>query len=99
MALVTNFFAEFRQLLHFIKNKVQTVFNTLEGLSNQLENSIETLSSNLNKPSEKIDNFNIFLIDKLTQVKISLSKTIDNKTEQIKNLLYFIFLTHPPTPS
>ena len=53
MALVSNFFAEFRQLLltfmDFIKDKVQTVFKGIEGLSSKLENSIKTLSNNIDK--------------------------------------------------
>ena len=91
MALVTNFFEEFRQLLltfmDFIKDKVQTAFSKITGLSNQLENSIKILSRNLEKFSTKVNNFNIFLVEKLEDVKTSLSKSLDKKTEQIKNIL------------
>jgi len=91
MALVTNFFAEFRQLLltfmNFIKDKVQTVFNEIEQQSNRLESSIKTISSNIEKLSTKVNNFNIFLVNKLEQVKSALSKKISSKTKQIKNIL------------
>jgi len=91
MALVTNFFADFRQLLltfmNFIKDKVQTVFNSLEGLSNQLESSIQKLSSNLEKLSAKVNNFNTFLVEKLEQIKSSLAKSLNSKTKEIKTLL------------
>lgn len=91
MALVSNFFAEFRQLLltfmDFIKDKVQAVFSSIEGLSNQLETSIKKLSSNLEKLTTKVNNFNTFLVEKLEQVKTSLSKIINRKTQQIKNIL------------
>ena len=91
MALVTNFFEEFRQLLltfmDFIKGKVQIAFSKITGLSNQLENSIKILSRNLEKFSTKVNNFNIFLVEKLEDVKTSLSKSLDKKTEQIKNIL------------
>jgi hypothetical protein len=91
MALVTNFFAEFRQLLltfmNFIKDKVQTVFNEISQRSNSLESSIKTISSNIEKLSTKVNNFNIFLVDKLEQVKSALSKKINSKTKQIKNML------------
>ena len=91
MALITNFFEEFRQLLltfmDFIKDKVQTAFSKITGLSNQLENSIKILSRNLEKFSTKVNNFNIFLVEKLEDVKTSLSKSLDKKTEQIKNIL------------
>ena len=91
MALVTNFFEEFRQLLltfmDFIKDKVQTAFSKIVGLSNQLENSIRILSSNLEKFYTKVNSFNIFLVEKLEDVKTSLSKSLDKKTEQIKNIL------------
>jgi len=91
MALVTNFFAEFRQLLltfmDLIKDKILILFNRIEGLSNELENSIKKLSSNIEKLSTKVNNFNVFLVDKLEQVKSSLSKIINRKTKQIKNIL------------
>ncbi|HIP11131.1 MAG TPA: hypothetical protein EYG73_00295 [Arcobacter sp.] len=91
MALVTNFFTEFRQLLltfmDFIKNKVQTVFSRIGGLSNQLESSIQKLSSNLEKLSTKVNNFNTFLVEKLEQIKTSLAKSLNTKTKEIKNLL------------
>jgi len=91
MALVTSFFAEFRQLLltfmDLIKDKILILFNRIEALSNELESSIKKLSSNIEKLSTKVNNFNIFLVDKLEQVKSSLSKIINRKTKQIKNIL------------
>jgi len=91
MALVTNFFAEFRQLLltfmDLIKDKILILFNQIETLSNELESSMKKLSSNIEKFSTKVNNFNIFLVDKLEQVKSSLAKKINSKTKQIKNIL------------
>lgn len=91
MALVSNFFAEFRQLLltfmDLIKDKILILFTRIETLSNDLESSIKKISSNIEKLSSKVNNFNIFLIEKIDQVKISLSKIINRKTQQIKNLL------------
>jgi len=91
MALVSNFFAEFRQLLltfmDFIKDKVQTVFNGLEKLSNTLESTVNKLSSNIEKLSTKVNNFNEFLVSKLDQVKTSLSKVLTTKIQHIKTLL------------
>ena len=91
MALVSNFFAEFRQLLltfmDFIKDKVQTVFNELEKLSNTLESTVNKLSSNIEKLSTKVNNFNEFLVSKLDQVKTSLSKVLNTKIQHIKTLL------------
>jgi predicted PurR-regulated permease PerM len=91
MALVSNFFAEFRQLLlHFmdlIKDKILILFKQIETLSNDLESSIKKISSNIEKLSTKVNNFNIFLVEKLDQVKTSLSKIINRKTQQIKNIL------------
>ena len=91
MALVTNFFAEFRQLLltfmDLIKDKILILFNQIEALSNNLESSIKKISSNIEKLSTKVNNFNIFLVEKLDQVKTSLSKVINRKTQRIKNIL------------
>jgi len=91
MALVSNFFADFRQLLltfmDLIKDKILILFTRIETLSNDLESSIKKISSNIEKLSSKVNNFNIFLIEKIDQVKISLSKIINRKTQQIKNLL------------
>ena len=90
-ALVSNFFAEFRQLLltfmDLIKDKILILFNRIEALSNDLENSIKKISSNFEKLSTKVNNFNIFLVEKIEQVKTSLSKIINRKTQQIKNIL------------
>jgi len=90
-ALVTNFFEEFRRLLltfmDFIKDKVKVVFSKLIGLSNQLESSMKTLSRNLQRFITKVGNFNIFLVERLEQVKESLSKTLERKTQYIKNIL------------
>jgi len=91
MALVSNFFAEFRQLLltfmDLIKDKILILFTRIETLSNDLESSIKKISSNIEKLLTKVNNFNIFLIEKIDQVKTSLSKIINRKTQQIKNLL------------
>lgn len=91
MALVSSFFAEFRQLLltfmDLIKDKILILFNQIETLSNDLESSIKNISSNIEKLSTKVNNFNIFLVEKLDQVKTSLSKVINRKTQQIKNIL------------
>jgi len=91
MALVSNFFAEFRQLLltfmDLIKDKILILFNRIEALSSDLENSIKKISSNLEKLSTKVNNFNIFLVEKIDQIKTSLSNIINRKTQQIKNIL------------
>jgi len=91
MALVTNFFADFRQLLltfmDLIKDKILILFNRIETLSNDLESSIKKISNNIEKLSTKVNNFNIFLVEKLEQVKTSLAKKINSKTRQIKNIL------------
>ena len=91
MALVTNFFAEFRQLLltfmDLIKDKILILFNQIETLSNDLENSIKKISSNIEKLSTKVNNFNTFLVEKIEQIKTSLYKVINRKTQKIKNLL------------
>ncbi len=91
MALVTNFFAEFRQLLltfmDLIKDKILILFTRIEVLSNDLESSIKKISSNIEKLSTKVNNFNTFLVEKIEQIKTSLSKVINRKTQKIKNLL------------
>ena len=91
IALVSNFFAEFRQLLltfmDLIKDKILILFTRIEALSSDLENSIKKISSNFEKLSTKVNNFNIFLVEKIEQVKTSLSKIINRKTQQIKNIL------------
>jgi len=91
MALVSSFFAEFRQLLltfmDLIKDKILILFNQIEARSNDLESSIKKISSNIERLSTKVNNFNIFLVEKIEQVKTSLSKIINRKTQQIKNIL------------
>ena len=91
LALVSSFFSEFRQLLltfmDLIKDKILILFTRIETLSNELESSIKNISSNIEKLSTKVNNFNIFLIEKLDQVKTSLSKIINRKTQKIKNIL------------
>jgi hypothetical protein len=91
LALVSSFFSEFRQLLltfmDLIKDKILILFTRIETLSNDLESSIKNISSNIEKLSTKVNNFNIFLVEKLDQVKTSLSKIINRKTQQIKNIL------------
>ena len=80
MALVSNFFAEFRQLLltfmDLIKDKILILFNRIEALSNDLENSIKKISSNLEKLSTKVNNFNIFLVEKIDQIKNCTARVI-----------------------
>ena len=50
MALVSSFFAEFRQLfltfMDLIKDKILILFTRIETLSNDLESSIKNISSN-----------------------------------------------------
>ncbi|HFU76329.1 MAG TPA: hypothetical protein ENK66_08805 [Arcobacter sp.] len=91
MALVTSFFAEFRQLLltimDFIKNRVQSVFNELSSLTKELEDAVKTLSINLEKLTTKVNDFNAFLVDKLDQVKKSIARILNTKTKEIKDLL------------
>jgi hypothetical protein len=91
MALVSSFFSEFRQLLltfmDLIKDKILILFNRIEALSNDLESSIKKISSNIEKLSTKVNNFNIFLVEKIDQIKTSLSKAINRKTQKIKNIL------------
>jgi hypothetical protein len=91
LALVSSFFAEFRQLLltfmDLIKDKILIVFNRIEALTNELESSIKNISSNIEKLSTKVNNFNIFLLEKLDQIKTSLAKKINSKTQEIKNIL------------
>jgi len=91
LALVSSFFSEFRQLLltfmDLIKDKILILFNKIETLSNDIESSIKKISSNIEKLSTKVNNFNIFLVEKLDQVKTSLSKVINRKTQKIKNIL------------
>jgi hypothetical protein len=91
LALVSSFFSEFRQLLltfmDLIKDKILILFTRIEALTNDLESSIKNISSNIEKLSTKVNNFNIFLVEKLDQVKTSLAKKINSKTQQIKNIL------------
>ncbi|HIP26060.1 MAG TPA: hypothetical protein EYG80_00200, partial [Flavobacteriaceae bacterium] len=91
LALVSSFFTEFRQLLltfiDLIKDKILIEFNRIEVLSSELESSIKNFSSNIKKLSTKVNNFNIFLVEKLEQVKTSLAKKINSKTQEMKNIL------------
>jgi hypothetical protein len=91
LALVSSFFSEFRQLLltfmDLIKDKILILFNQIEALSNNLESSIKKISINIEKLSTKVNNFNIFLVEKIDQIKTSLSKVINRKTQKIKNIL------------
>lgn len=73
--------------MDLIKDKILIVFNRIEALSIELDSSIKKLSSNIEKLSTKVNNFNIFLVEKLEQVKTSLAKKINSKTKQIKNIL------------
>ena len=90
-ALATNFFIEFRQLfLHFInliKKRIFTVFDKIESISREVENTLLLLISKIEKLSLKVRNFNNFLTNKLEETKILLSKILDNKINRIQNLL------------
>ena len=91
MALITNFFAEFRQLfltfMNLIKVKIIAVIADIKGLGNQLEKKILKLIKGVDRLSSKFNNFNIFLLDKSEKIKILLSKILDNQTARIKGLI------------
>jgi len=91
MALVTNFFSEFRALLltfmDFIKDKVLTVFNQIGWLSSQLESSVLELRKKIDKLSLQVDNFTTFVVTKSEQIKTSISDILHTKTTRIKSLL------------
>jgi hypothetical protein len=91
MALVTNFFSEFRALLltfmDFIKDKVLTVFNQIGWLSSQLESSLLEITKKLDKLSLQVDNFSTFVVSKSEQIKTSISDILHTKIARIKSLL------------
>ena len=91
MALVTNFFSEFRALLltfmDFIKEKVLKVFNQMSWLSSQLESSVQELTKKIDKLTLKVDNFSTFVVSKSEQIKASISKTLNIKVNKIQSLL------------
>jgi hypothetical protein len=91
MALVTNFFSEFRALLltfmDFIKDKVLTVFNQIGWLSSQLESKLPELTKKIDRLSLQVDNFSTFVVSKSEQIKTSISEILHTKTTRIKNLL------------
>ena len=91
MALVTNFFAEFRALLltfmDFIKDKVLTVFNQIGWLSSQLQTKLLELTKKLDKLSLQVDNFSTFVVTKSEQIKTSISDILNSKISRIKSLL------------
>jgi hypothetical protein len=91
MALITNFFAEFRQLLlafmNQIKDKIIAIVTEIRGLSSQLEKKILKLIQDINRLSTKLNNFNIFLVEKSEKIKILLSEILVNKTDRIKGLI------------
>jgi len=91
MALVTNFFSEFRALLltfmDFIKDKVLTVFNQIGWLSFQLESSVLELKKKIDKLSLQVDNFSTFVVSKSENIKTSISNILNTKVSRIKNLL------------
>ena len=91
MALVTNFFADFRALLltfmDFIKDKVLTVFNQIGWLSSQLESTLIKLTKNLDSFSLKVNNFTTFVVTKSEQIKTSISDILHTRVNKIKSLL------------
>jgi hypothetical protein len=91
MALVTNFFSEFRALLltfmDFIKDKVLTVFNQIGWLSSQLKSSVLELSKKIDKLSLQVNNFSTFVVSKSEQIKTSISDILHTKITRIKSLL------------
>jgi hypothetical protein len=91
MALVTNFFSEFRALLltfmNFIKDKVLTVFNQIGWLSSQLESRLLELTTQVDKLSLKVENFSTFVVSKSEQIKTSISDILHTKITRIKSLL------------
>ena len=91
MALVTNFFSEFRALLltfmDFIKDKVLTVFNQIGWLSSQLESKVSVLTAEIDKFSLQVDNFSTFVVSKSEKIKTSISDILNTKVSRIKNLL------------
>lgn len=91
MALVTNFFSEFRALLltfmDLIKGKVLTVFNQIGWLSSQLESKLLELSKKLDAFSLQVDNFSTFAVTKSEQIKTSISDILHTRIGRIKSLL------------
>jgi len=91
MALVTNFFSEFRALLltfmDFIKDKVLKVFNQMGWLSSQLESSVLELTKKIDRLTLKVDNFSTFVVSKSEQIKASISKTLNRKVHRLQSLL------------
>jgi hypothetical protein len=91
MALISNFFEEFRQLflkfINLIKDKIIDKITILRGLSNQLEKKMSKLIQDINRLSSKFNNFNIFLIEKSEKIKNFISKIVANKTTRIKGLI------------
>jgi hypothetical protein len=91
MALITNFFAEFRQLLltfiNLIKDKIIGTIAYIKDLNDQLEKKILKLIQDINILSTKLNNFNIFLVEKSEKIKILLSEILVNKTDRIKGLI------------
>jgi len=91
MALISNFFEEFRQLflkfINLIKDKIIDKITILRGLSNQLEKKMSKLIQDINRLSSKFNNFNIFLIEKSEKIKNFISKILSNKTTRIKGLI------------
>ena len=91
MALVTNFFSEFRALLltfmDFIKDKVLKIFNQIEWLSSQLESKLLELTKKIDKLSLQVNNFSTFVLAKSERIKTSISDILNTKVNRIKNLL------------
>ena len=91
IALITNFFAEFRQLfltfINLIKDKIIVAVTEIKGLSSQLEKKLLKLIKDINRLSNKVNNFNIFLIEKTEKIKNLLSKILVNSTSRIKGLI------------
>ncbi|HIP34261.1 MAG TPA: hypothetical protein EYG89_06055 [Bacteroidia bacterium] len=91
LALISNFFAEFRQLfltfLNLIKDKIIAISTEIKDLRNQLEKKILKLIQDINRLSNKFKNFNIFLVEKSEKIKILLFEILLNKTDRIKGLI------------
>ena len=91
MALVSNFFSDFRALLltfmDFIKDKVLKVFNQMGWLSSRLESSVLELTKKIDRFSLQVEKFSTFVVSKSEQIKDSISKVLNTKVLRIKSLL------------
>lgn len=91
MALVTNFFAEFRALLltfmDFIKEKVLAVSKKLTLLSSELESSLLELTKKVDTFSLAVNNFNDFLLKRVEKMRSSIASLLKNKVARVKNII------------